>query len=166
MTKIKVKKLTNTAILPTYAHEGDAGADVYADESVVIRPFERKLISTGISVEIPIGYEIQVRSKSGLALNYGIVTLNSPGTIDASYRGEIKGVLINLSNKVCVVEKGSKIAQLVLKPVLKAEFIETEELTDSARGKGGFGSTGLVHKAFLTDGTVSKAIACNGLKDL
>lgn len=146
--QIKIKKLTDDAKIPTYAHDGDAGADIYSNETVTIQPLDRKSIGTGLSVEIPVGFEIQVRPKSGLALNHGITVLNTPGTIDAGYRGEIKGILINLGSEPYTVEKGQKIAQLVLKPVLKADFIETDDLSDSVRGEGGFGSTGLTFKQF------------------
>ncbi|MCX8158535.1 MAG: dUTP diphosphatase [Candidatus Diapherotrites archaeon] len=140
---INVKKIDENAILPKYAHDDDSGMDIYANEEAIIKPLERKAIGTGIKVEIPKGYEAQVRPKSGLALNYGITVLNTPGTIDSGYRGEIKVILINLSNKEYKVEKGSKIAQLIFSRVEKVELKEVSELSETKRNEKGFGSTGL-----------------------
>ncbi|NJL90892.1 MAG: dUTP diphosphatase [Coleofasciculaceae cyanobacterium SM2_1_6] len=141
---IKLKRLAEEAIIPQYAHAGDAGADIYALETCTLEPLQRKAIATGLSVEIPPGFEIQVRPKSGLALKHGITVLNTPGTIDAGYRGEIKVILINLGSESYVVEKGQKIAQLVTAVVERVEFREIiEDLSSSLRGEGGFGSTGV-----------------------
>jgi dUTP pyrophosphatase len=139
---IKFQKLHPDAQVPSYAHVGDAGADVYAVAEVMLQPQHRAAISTGLAVDIPIGYEIQVRPKSGLALKHGIAVLNSPGTVDAGYRGEIQVIVINLGTEAYTFTKGQKIAQLVLKPVIQAQYIEGE-LGTSDRGIGGFGSTGL-----------------------
>ena len=140
--EIKFQKLHSDAQIPSYAHIGDAGADIYAIAEVTLYPNNRVAIPTGLAVDIPIGYELQVRPKSGLALKHGITVLNSPGTIDAGYRGEIQVILINLGAASHTFEKGHKIAQLVLKPVIQAQYIESE-LGNSDRGIGGFGSTGL-----------------------
>ena len=140
--EIKFQKLHPEAQIPSYAHIGDAGADVYAVSEVTVEPQKRAAIPTGLAVDIPIGYEIQVRPKSGLALKYGITVLNSPGTVDAGYRGEIQVIVINLGDAAYTFAKGQKIAQLVLKPVLQASYVEGE-LGTSDRGVGGFGSTGL-----------------------
>ncbi|NUN65417.1 dUTP diphosphatase [Pseudanabaena biceps] len=139
---IKFQKLHPDAQIPSYAHDGDAGADVYTVIEVTLQPLQRAAIPTGLAVDIPIGYEIQVRPKSGLALKHGVTVLNSPGTVDAGYRGEIQIIMINLGNEVYRFEKGQKIAQLVLKPVTKANYIEGD-LGTSDRGTGGFGSTGV-----------------------
>ena len=140
--EIKFQKLHPDAQIPSYAHIGDAGADVYAIAEVILQPLNRAAIPTGLAVDIPIGYEIQVRPKSGLALKHGVTVLNSPGTIDAGYRGEIQVIVINLGTEAYTCVKGQKIAQLVLKPVIQAQYIEGE-LGSSDRGTGGFGSTGL-----------------------
>jgi dUTP pyrophosphatase len=141
--EIKFQKLHPDAQIPSYAHIGDAGADVYAVTEVTVEPQKRAAIPTGLAVDIPIGYEIQVRPKSGLALKHGITVLNSPGTVDAGYRGEIQVIVINLGNESYSFTKGQKIAQLVLKPVIQASYVEGE-LGTSDRGLGGFGSTGLI----------------------
>jgi dUTP pyrophosphatase len=140
--EIKFQKLHPDAQIPSYAHIGDAGADVYAVAEVIVAPQKRAAIPTGLAVDIPIGYEIQVRPKSGLALKHGITVLNSPGTVDAGYRGEIQVIVINLGDETYTFTKGQKIAQLVLKPVIQANYVEGE-LGTSDRGVGGFGSTGL-----------------------
>lgn len=139
---IKFQKLHPDAQVPSYAHIGDAGADVYSVSEVILQPQHRAAIPTGLAVDIPIGYEIQVRPKSGLALKHGITVLNSPGTVDAGYRGEIQIIVINLGTEAYTFTKGQKIAQLVLKPVIQAHYFEGE-LGTSDRGLGGFGSTGL-----------------------
>ena len=140
--EIKFQKLHPDAQIPSYAHIGDAGADVYTVTEVIVAPQKRAAIPTGLAVDIPIGYEIQVRPKSGLALKHGITVLNSPGTVDAGYRGEIQVIVINLGDEAYTFTKGQKIAQLVLKPVIQASYVEGE-LGTSDRGVGGFGSTGL-----------------------
>ncbi len=140
---VKIKKLDGNALLPSYAHEGDAGMDLMANEDVIIPPLKRVLVSTGIALEIPIGYEVQVRPKSGLAINKGLTLLNTPGTIDAGYRGELKVILVNLGQELIEIKKGMKIAQLVLAKVFVANILESETLSESERQDGGFGSTGL-----------------------
>ena len=134
----------NEAKLPHYSHNGDSGMDLYSVEDCgVIQPMERKLIRTGIRLEIPVGYEAQIRPKSGLAINHGITHLNTPGTIDSNYRGEIKIILINLGREPYKVEKGKKVGQMIFSKVETAVLEETEELSQTSRGDGGFGSTGL-----------------------
>ena len=130
--------------LPAYATEGSAGMDLCAHihESVVLEPLERKLIPTGLFIELPTGYEAQIRPRSGLALKQGITCLNSPGTIDADYRGEIGVILINLSNEMQVIKTGDRIAQMVIAPVTQISWEPTTKLTPTIRGAGGFGSTG------------------------
>ena len=128
---------------PSYAHTGDSGVDLYAAEEYVLKPMERKLIPTGLKLEIPHGYEAQVRPKSGLALNNGISHANAVGTIDSSYRGEIKVPLINFSNKPYKIKKGKKIGQLIFARVEEAVFEEVKELGKTTRNDSGFGSTGL-----------------------
>lgn len=130
--------------LPQYETEASAGLDLRAnlEEPFTIQPLERTLVRTGLYIEIPMGFEAQVRPRSGLALKKGITVLNSPGTIDADYRGEIGVILVNISQNPFVVEDGDRIAQLVFAQVSQAEWEITEELTDTNRGKGGFGSTG------------------------
>ena len=130
--------------LPQYETIASAGMDVRAniDQSITLEPLGRSLVKTGLFMEIPIGYEIQVRPRSGLAFKKGITVLNSPGTIDADYRGEIGVLLVNLSSELFVIEDGERIAQLVLAPHEQASWQEVEILGDSDRGQGGFGSTG------------------------
>ena len=130
--------------IPSYATEGSAGIDIQAaiDKSINLKAGERILIPTGFKVEIPANYEIQVRPRSGLAIKYGISVLNSPGTIDSDYRGEVKIILINLSKKSFVVKSGDRIAQMILCPVIKAKLAEVKKLPKTSRNKGGFGSTG------------------------
>lgn len=141
--RIKIKKIKESAILPHYAHEGDAGVDLYSTEDYVLRPGQIVLVSTGLSMAIPKGYEGQVRPKSGLALKHGISVCNSPGTIDSGYHGEIGVISINHSNEEFKIEKGIKIAQMIFNKVEEAEFEEVEELDNTKRGEEGFGSTGL-----------------------
>ena len=131
--------------LPAYETSASAGLDIRAniDESITLEPLGRALVKTGLFLEIPEGYECQVRPRSGLALKKGITVLNSPGTIDADYRGEVGVILINMSNETFVVEDGERIAQLVFAQVEQAGWIEVEELTSTDRGAGGFGSTGV-----------------------
>ncbi len=142
MTKIKVQKVYEDSIIPSYAHETDSGMDLYSIEEFLIPPGHRALIPTGIRVAIPKGYEIQIRPKSGLALKQGITVLNSPGTIDSDYRGEIKVILINHSSTSQKIFKNQKIAQMVLNKVENMKLSE-EKLNKTKRGSGGFGSTGL-----------------------
>ena len=130
--------------LPAYATEGSAGMDLCAHihESVVLEPLERKLLPTGLFIELPTGYEAQIRPRSGLALKQGITCLNSPGTIDADYRGELGVILINLSNEMQVIKTGDRIAQMVIAPVTQISWEPATALTPTNRGAGGFGSTG------------------------
>ena len=140
--KIKIQK-TSDLPMPTYAHNGDSGVDLYAAEEFTLEPMERKLIPTGLKLEIPRGYEGQVRPKSGLAIKHGIRHANAVGTIDSSYRGEIKVPLINFSDKPYKIEKGKKIGQIIFTKVEEAIFEEVEELGQTTRNDSGFGSTGL-----------------------
>ena len=140
--KIKIKKVADVKS-PSYAHKGDSGVDLYSAEDYILRPMERKLISTGIKIAIPPGYEAQIRPKSGLAIEHGISHANSIGTIDSGYRGEIKVPLINFGDKPYKIEKGRKIGQMVFAKVEEAVFEEVKELDATARGEGGFGSTGM-----------------------
>jgi len=138
-------ELEEGAKVPTYGTEDAAGADVraYLNEDKVLLPGSSTLIPTGIKVEIPKGYEIQVRPRSGLALKHGVTVLNTPGTIDCDYRGPVGVILINHSNEAFTIEPGMRIAQLVLAPVVKATFIRKEKLSQTLRDEGGFGHTGL-----------------------
>lgn len=131
--------------LPAYSTLLSAGMDVRAElsESITLEPMQRVIVPTGLYFEIPAGYEIQVRPRSGLAAKHGITVLNSPGTIDADYRGELKVILVNLSSEPFVIEKGERIAQIVLAAHAHIEWEEASELSDSERGEGGFGSTGV-----------------------
>ncbi|MFH1590747.1 MAG: dUTP diphosphatase [archaeon] len=135
-------RLTTDAKLPAYAHPGDAGMDLFSNEEATLAPMERALVPTGVFLEIPEGFEGQVRPKSGLAIKQGLTCLNTPGTIDAGYRGEVKVILINLGKEEVILLKGSKIAQLVFSKVDYAQLDVTDNLSDSKRGEGGFGSTG------------------------
>ncbi|MDD3520053.1 MAG: dUTP diphosphatase, partial [Actinomycetota bacterium] len=135
--------LDKTLIYPEYAHEGDAGLDLRSSTDAILMPFERKLIPTGIKIEIPRGYAGFVQPRSGLAIKNGISLVNTPGLIDSSYRGEIKAILINLDRKSnFIIKKGDRICQLVLLKVEKAEIIFTDELENTDRGENGFGSSG------------------------
>jgi dUTP pyrophosphatase len=131
--------------LPSYQTPSSAGLDLLADipEPVTLAPMQRRLIPTGLSLEIPVGYEGQVRPRSGLALKQGLTCLNAPGTIDADYRGEVGVILINLSSEPAQVRRGDRIAQLVIAPALQAQLVEVEVLSETSRGEGGFGSTGV-----------------------
>jgi dUTP pyrophosphatase len=131
--------------LPQYMSAGAAGADVFAavDDDLVLLPGERAMVPTGFALEVPIGFEIQVRPRSGLALEHGVTLLNSPGTIDSDYRGPVGIILVNLGSEPFTVKRGDRIAQLILAPVSRALFTEHAELAASERGGGGFGSTGI-----------------------
>jgi len=145
MKKIEVKIIKEDGVtLPKYMTEGAAGMDVCAhiSESITLKSLERKLVPTGIKIEIPFGYEVQVRPRSGLAIKHGITLVNSPGTIDSDYRGEIGIILINLSNEEYTINPKERIGQLVLQKVYKMEFVEVERLGESSRSTGGFGHTG------------------------
>ena len=128
--------------LPRYASEDAVGLDVAAAEELVLQPGKRHAVATGFAIEIPRGYEVQVRPRSGLALKHGITCLNTPGTIDSDYRGEVKVILANLGSEPFEVRRGERIAQLVPAPVLSAIFREVDALSETGRGAGGFGSTG------------------------
>lgn len=142
--RIALKRLPNGGGLPVpaYATEHAAGLDVVAAEDVTLRPGWRHAVATGFAIAIPEGYEVQVRPRSGLALRHGVTCLNTPGTIDADYRGEVKVILVNLGSAVVDIARGERIAQLVPAPVQRAAFVEVEELDETLRGEGGFGSTG------------------------
>jgi len=144
MIEIRLKRLPHGEglPLPAYASEHAAGLDVAAAEDVTLRPGQRSAVATGFAIAIPHGYEVQVRPRSGLAFKNGISVLNTPGTIDSDYRGEVKVILANLGTGVFEVARGERIAQLVPAPVLRAQFEEVEDLDETARGAGGFGSTG------------------------
>jgi len=138
-----VEVLITAERVPSYAHAGDAGADLHAAESLVLRPGERATVPTGVAIALPDGYVGFVVPRSGLAFKHGITIVNAPGTVDAGYRGEIKVALLNTdANASHTIEAGDRIAQLVVMPVSRARFIEVERLPGSQRGEGGFGSTG------------------------
>ena len=140
--KIKIQKIRDIAI-PVYKHSGDSGMDLCnAVEDTILKSLERKLIPSGIKVAVPHGYELQIRSRSGLALKNGIMVLNSPGTIDSGYRGEVGVILFNSSSEDFIIKKGDRIAQAVLQKIEFIEWEESSELKDSSRKEGGFGSTG------------------------
>lgn len=145
--KLPFKKLHPDAIAPNFAYNLDSGFDLYSTEKVCLSPFERALVPTGLAFEVPDGAELQIRSKSGLAINRGLMVLNSPGTVDCGYLGEIKVIVMNMSNLAVTIEKGTKVGQGVLCPVFngkKVKFVEQESLGTSERGDNGFGSTGIV----------------------
>ena len=144
MIEIKLFRLAHGEGLPVprYASEDAVGLDVSAAAELTLRPGERHAVATGFAIEIPRGYEVQVRPRSGLAIKHGITCLNTPGTIDSDYRGEVKVILINLGQEPFEIRRGERIAQLVPAPVLRADFIEVGELGGTQRGSGGFGSTG------------------------
>jgi dUTP pyrophosphatase len=145
MTEILIKRLSKTVILPKYETAGSSGVDIVAniEHEIEIKPGKTEIVPTGLAVSIPQNFEIQIRPRSGLAAKNQITVLNTPGTIDADYRGEIKVILINLGNKNFKVEKGLRIAQMVLCPIIKANLKEVETLDQTKRGAGGFGSTGV-----------------------
>ena len=140
---VRFKKVHPDATLPAYAHPGDAGMDVRSVESLEIAPGARALVHTGLVMALPPGWEAQVRPRSGLALKHGVTVLNTPGTIDAGYRGEVGVILANLGDALFSVAKGDRIAQIVIAPVTTAEIAEVEAVDDTDRGAGGFGSTGV-----------------------
>tara|TARA_B100000941_G_C28066363_1_gene331751 strand:+ start:56 stop:496 length:441 start_codon:yes stop_codon:yes gene_type:complete len=144
MTKILIKRLSKEVSLPKYETNGSSGMDLAAniDSEINIDPGKTAIIPTGLALSIPKGFEVQIRPRSGLAAKQKISVLNTPGTIDADYRGEIKVILINLGNDPFVVEKGLRIAQMVMSPVVQAQLKEVDNLSETDRGKGGFGSTG------------------------
>ena len=140
---LRFKRIHPDATLPAYAHASDAGMDVRSVESLTIPAKSRALVHTGLVMLLPPGYEAQVRPRSGLALKSGVTVLNTPGTIDSGYRGEVGVILANLGDSEFVVNKGDKIAQIVIAPVLQAEICEADEIDETDRGAGGFGSTGV-----------------------
>lgn len=137
-------KIQDGVTLPKYKTSGSAGADICAfiKEPIVLKKGQRFAVPTGLSFEIPVGYEVQIRPRSGLALNYGVTCLNTPGTIDCDYRGEIKVILINLGDEDFTINNGERIAQMVVAPVVQCDFEIVDELSSTLRGEGGFGSTG------------------------
>ncbi len=145
MTEILIKRLSKNIPLPKYKTDGSSGLDIAADikKNIEIKPGKTEIIPTGLAVSIPKNFEIQIRPRSGLAAKNQISILNTPGTIDADYRGELKVILINLGNKSFLVEKGLRIAQIVLCPIIKANIKEVDTLDDTKRGSRGFGSTGV-----------------------
>ena len=144
MTKILIKRLSKEVPLPKYETSGSSGMDLAADINAIINidPGKTAIIPTGLALSIPKGFEIQIRPRSGLAAKYKISVLNTPGTIDADYRGEIKVILINLGKDSFKVEKGLRIAQMVVCPIVRAQLKEVDNLNETERGEGGFGSTG------------------------
>ena len=141
--KVRINSLSG--IYPSYETEGSAGMDIraYLDQPVIIKPGERKMIPTGLFMEFEPGYEVQIRARSGLAAKHGIGLVNGVGTIDSDYRGEILVALINLGQDAFAVENGDRIAQMVISPIVQAEIESADELSDTVRGTGGFGSTGV-----------------------
>ena len=139
---LKVKKLTDDAVAPHYAHEGDAGLDLFANQHVALAPGASAIVKTGISIALPAGTEGQVRPRSGMAAKHAVTVLNTPGTIDEGYRGEVGVILINHGPTPFTVEKGMKIAQLVVAPVTRVTIETVTDLSDTRRGEGGFGSSG------------------------
>ena len=144
MTKILIKKLSSSVSIPKYETLGSSGMDIAAhiENNIIIDPGEKALVTTGFSIAIPRGYEVQIRPRSGLAAKKNITVLNTPGTIDADYRGEIKVILINLGKEKFIIENGERVAQMVVCPVVRANFEEVKKLSNTERGSGGFGSTG------------------------
>ena len=140
--EIKIQKVEDVKT-PCYANPGDAGLDLYSAEELILKPGERKVVSTGVKMALPQGYEAQVRPKSGLAAKHGISVVNTPGTVDAGYRGVVGVIIINHGQEDFSVEKNTKIAQMVINKVEYADIQEVESLDDTERGEGGFGSTGL-----------------------
>ncbi|MEW5743388.1 MAG: dUTP diphosphatase [Myxococcota bacterium] len=143
---VRVRRLRPSDLpLPSYQTPHAAGLDLLADvpEPVTLEPMDRRLIPTGLAIELPVGFEAQVRPRSGLALKQGVTCLNTPGTIDADYRGEVQVLLVNLSREPTTVRRGDRIAQLVVAPVSHATLLEVDALTETSRGSGGFGSTGV-----------------------
>ena len=143
--KLKITRMEHNKHLPEYKTEGASGMDLYAaiDKEITIKPLERVLIPTGIKIELPVEYEAQVRARSGLSIKHGITLINAIGTIDSDYRGEICVGLVNISNEEYTINPEDRIAQLVIMPIEKAQIEVTDELSDSERGEGGFGSTGV-----------------------
>lgn len=141
--QLRVKRLTSSGIVPTWAHAGDSGLDLYASKSHVIEPGTVVSVGTGIALELPVGTEGQVRPRSGLAGKHGVTVLNSPGTIDEGYRGEIRVILVNHGKVAFRVGAGSRIAQLVVQRRIRVEVVEVYDVSDTSRGEDGFGSSGV-----------------------
>lgn len=142
--KLSIRRIDPAAQMPTYAHPGDAGMDVRSIEELTLEPGARALVHTGLVFQLPPDAEAQVRPRSGLALKHGVTVLNSPGTIDAGYRGEVGVILVNLGQQPFKIEKGMKIAQVVVSRVEQTEIVEVQETDETDRGSGGFGSTGVL----------------------
>ncbi len=144
MTKIQIKRISKKVLIPKYETPGSSGMDIaaYIEKNITIEPGEKALIPTGFTLSVPKGYEVQIRPRSGLAIKKNISVLNTPGTIDSDYRGEIKVILVNFGKEKFLVENGSRIAQMVVCPIVQATLQEVEDLTKTKRGTGGFGSTG------------------------
>jgi dUTP pyrophosphatase len=147
---MKIKRLRPNAIAPSYAHPGDSGMDLCSTETIAIRPSESALIKTGWAIALHLGFEAQIRPRSGLALKHQITVLNTPGTVDQGYRGEIGVILINHGRSVFTVETGMKIAQMVICPVHTVDLVEVDDLDETERSDGGFGSTGVFDAANLS----------------
>ena len=143
MFEVKVKKLSDKAILPSFAHPGDAGLDLFSVENKILEPGKSYLVKTGISIQLPKNTEAQIRPRSGLALKHMITLTNTPGTIDEGYRGEVGIIMINHGKENFTINEGMKIAQMVIKPTYEVNITEVNDLSDTSRGEGGFGSTGL-----------------------
>jgi len=143
MTTVKITTCKENAIIPSYAKKGDAGVDLSSTECYSVKPGERVLVSTGLKIALPDGYEAQVRPRSGLALKHGISLVNSPGTIDAGYRGEVGVILINHGQETFEIDKGMRIAQMVVQKVEQVTFEHVDDLDESERGEGGFGHSGV-----------------------
>jgi dUTP pyrophosphatase len=140
---VHIAKIHEDAILPHYVHPGDSGMDLYSIEDLTIASGETRLVHTGLKIAVPENYEAQVRPKSGLALKHSVTVLNTPGTVDSGYRGEVCVILINHGREPFHIQKHTKIAQMVICPVVQAEIVEVASLDETARGEGGFGSTGI-----------------------
>jgi len=141
--KIYIKRIDKKLPLPEYQTENAAGMDIYSRIDVILEPLSYVVIPTGLAVELPEGYEMQIRPRSGLAANHGIGILNTPGTVDADYRGEIKVILYNIGKKPYYIKRGERIAQAVISKIIRTEIQEVETLKETTRDKGGFGSTGI-----------------------
>ena len=142
--KLSIRRIDPAAQMPTYAHPDDAGMDVRSIEELTLEPGARALVHTGLVFQLPPDAEAQVRPRSGLALKHGVTVLNSPGTIDAGYRGEVGVILVNLGQQPFRIEKGMKIAQVVVSRVEQADIVDVQETDETDRGSGGFGSTGVL----------------------
>ena len=143
--KMDVVKLRDDAVLPVYQTAGAAGADLHAciDEPIVLQPLERRVIPTGLAMSIPEGYEVQIRARSGMSIKHGITMVNGIGTIDADYRGEVKVLLVNHGDQDFVIERGMRVAQMVIAPYTQVAWNKVDNLDETTRGAGGFGSTGV-----------------------